>query len=265
MRLIDIMQSNVFEHYRVINASIVSTTMKEALSEVERRARGGDGGYVCFVNAHVSVMTRQDEALEAAVNDSTFAFPDGMPVYLVGKLLKGQNNQKISGPDFMGHMFADEKLRTLKHYFYGAQQGILDQLVVQLKSKYPGCNIVGAVSPPFRALTDEEKIHDLAHMRGAGAQVVWVGLGAPKQEFWMHENTALLPNAMLMGVGAAFDFHADVIGRAPDWAQKYGFEWLHRLLQEPRRLWKRYLVTNTLFIWYTIQNQLLSTEKETFK
>lgn len=247
----------MFKEYPVVDVSIVGTTQQNALDEVICRAEQGAGGYACFVNAHVAVMTRQREDVKVATQESTFSFPDGMPVYLTGKYLYGIDNEKISGPDFLGSIFSSEKGRRLRHYFYGSTQDVLDALLPRLKSQYPGCNIVGAISPPFRELTAEEKVADIKAINDAGAQIVWVGLGAPKQELWMQHNTNQIPGAMLMGVGAAFDFHAGIVTRAPKWVQTRGLEWLHRFMQEPGRLGSRYLETNSLFVLYTLHCQLL--------
>jgi N-acetylglucosaminyldiphosphoundecaprenol N-acetyl-beta-D-mannosaminyltransferase len=248
--------SDTFITYPVIDAQITGTNNSAALETVINQAESSDGGYACFVNAHVTVMTRQDERVRSAVNNATYAFPDGMPVYLIGKYLQGLDIEKISGPDVMAMMFENERGRSLRHFFYGATEEVLEKLVASLEIRYPGCNIVGAVSPPFRQLTKEEHAADLAAIRDADAQIVWVGLGAPKQELWMQANTDQLPDAMLMGVGAAFDFHAGMIERAPEWMQTWGLEWVHRLAQEPKRLWKRYLVTNTLFVYLAVRTQL---------
>jgi N-acetylglucosaminyldiphosphoundecaprenol N-acetyl-beta-D-mannosaminyltransferase len=242
--------------YPVIDAVITGTKIETALSLIIDSAESSEGGYACFVNSHVSVMTRQDKEVKSAVCSATYAFPDGMPVYLVGKYLNRLDIEKISGPNFMAMMFESERGKKLRHYFYGAQDGVLEKLVNSLNLRYPGCNIVGAVSPPFRQLSEKEHAADLKAMRTAGAQIVWVGLGAPKQELWMQANTAQVPNAMLMGVGAAFDFHAGTIERAPEWMQRRGIEWLHRLAQEPSRLWKRYLVTNVLFMYLVTKSEL---------
>ena len=238
--------------YPVIDARIVGTTMADALEMVMSRAETSAGGYACFVNAHVSVMTRQEPKVRSAIASATYAFPDGMPVYLVGKYLHGLDIEKISGPDVMEKIFESERGRKLRHYFYGSTPEVLEKLTSSLQECYPGSNIVGAVSPPFRELSDEEQTAQLNAIRSSGAQLVWVGLGAPKQEYWMKANTSHLPKAVLLGVGAAFDFHAGTIKRAPEWARRLGFEWLHRLLQEPKRLWKRYSLTNSLFILWII-------------
>jgi N-acetylglucosaminyldiphosphoundecaprenol N-acetyl-beta-D-mannosaminyltransferase len=246
----------MFQTYRVIDADIVATTASRALAEIMDRSDALNGGYACFVNAHVSVMSRQRSDVKAAVESSTFAFPDGIPVYFVGKYLQNQDIEKISGPDFMALMFDSERGRKLRHYFYGGKPEVLEALVSTLNNRYPNCNIVGAVSPPFRQLSEAEHEAELAAIRYCNAQIVWVGLGAPKQELWMQANTGSLPLAMLMGVGAAFDFHAGTIERAPEWIQRWGLEWLHRLLQEPGRLWKRYLMTNSLFIYFALKSHL---------
>lgn len=246
----------MFSTYPVVDAQIASTSRAEAVEELTRRAGAGEGGYACFVNAHVSVMTRQRVDIRSAILDATFAFPDGMPVYLTGKYLYGMQNEKISGPDFLERVFSCDKGRRLRHYFYGSTPEVLDKLVTSLQEKYSGCNIVGAFSPPFKALSDEEKQSHINAILDSGAQMVWVGLGAPKQELWMQENAPALPRSILLGVGAAFDFHAGLLDRAPSWAQRWGLEWLHRLIQEPRRLIGRYAETNTLFLWYTAKAQL---------
>ena len=256
MKHTETMQGNSpFETYAVINANIVGTRMSEALGVLVDRVENGIGGYACFVNAHVSVMTRRDRKVESAINSATFAFPDGMPVYLVGRYLRGLPIEKISGPDFMQRIFESERARKLNHYFYGGQEEALAALIKKLNGKYPFCNIVGAESPPFRPLSDQEKSEAINRINSANPHFVWVGLGAPKQELWMKENTNKLSRAMLLGVGAAFDFHAETIVRAPVWAQRCGLEWFHRLIQEPR-LFRRYFETNILFVLFTTWDSL---------
>jgi exopolysaccharide biosynthesis WecB/TagA/CpsF family protein len=242
--------------YPVIDAKIVGTSMPDALDMVMGRAEISAGGYACFVNAHVAVMTRQNNEVKSAIRDATYAFADGMPVYLVGKYLYGLEMEKISGPDFLARMFESERGRQLRHYFYGGAPQVLEKLLASLRERYPGCNIVGSMSPPFRALSEKEQAVAFDAIRESRPQIVWIGLGAPKQEFWMHKNSKQFPRAMLMGVGAAFDFHAGTIKRAPVWVQRSGLEWLHRIFQEPARLWKRYLVTNSLFMFFTLQDFL---------
>lgn len=225
-------------------------TRDAALASIKDSLVRPSGSYACFVNAHVTVEARHNRALREALNSATFAFPDGMPVFLAGRLLSRSDMHKISGPDFFEWVFSSTELRSCRHYFFGSTPETLAKLVNNLQERYQGCNIVGWESPPFRPVTDAELANSIAKMVQTRAEVIWIGLGAPKQEIWMSNNFSKLPNTLLLGVGAAFDFHAGVIKRAPEWAQKIGLEWLYRLIQEPKRLWKRYLITNTLFVYY---------------
>lgn len=236
--------------YRLFDVNVAATTVSRAVRSIVSAAAEKAGGYACFMNAHLAVLSRQNMAVLQALNESTWTFPDGKPVFLVGKYLRTVSLEKISGPDMLAEIFRDQDGRRLRHYFYGGSQNVLDALVRELQTEFEGCNIVGAVSPPFRPLSDDEQSALLHSIRLADPQIVWVGLGAPKQEIWMNTHSNSIPTAFFMGVGAAFDFHAKVIQRAPDWAQRFGLEWVFRLAQEPRRLWKRYLTTNTLFILY---------------
>ena len=154
----------------------------------------------------------------------------------------------------MEHMFRDTQDGRLSHFFYGASQETLDALKDNLLKKYPGIDIRGMYSPPFRALSEEEDRADVNLINGSGADIIWIGLGAPKQEKWMNAHKGEIGGVM-MGVGAGFDFHAGTIKRAPKWIQKIGLEWLFRLFQDPGRLFKRYFVTNGKFIWYLLTNR----------
>ncbi|MBQ6415673.1 MAG: WecB/TagA/CpsF family glycosyltransferase, partial [Butyrivibrio sp.] len=141
------------------------------------------------------------------------------------------------------------------HYFYGSTEETLTRLRENLEKKYPGINIKGMYSPPFRALSPEEDAEVVKRINDSGADIVWIGLGAPKQEKWMKEHEGMI-NAVMMGVGAGFDFHAGTAKRAPLWVQKIGFEWLFRLFTDPKRLFKRYFATNIKFIWYSFLDRL---------
>ena len=238
------------ERVNVIGSKISVVTRQAALASIENCLGSAAGSYACFVNAHVTVEARHDQSLREAVNNATFAFPDGMPVFLTARLNAAKRVEKVSGPDFLQWVFADPQLRKRNHYFFGSTPETLEALVKNLTTAFPGCNIVGWESPPFRPLSETELNDSIARMVQAGAELIWIGLGAPKQEIWMANNFRKLPNTLLLGVGAAFDFHAGVVRRAPVWMQKSGLEWLYRLLQESGRLWKRYLVTNTLFVYH---------------
>lgn len=236
--------------YDVIGCKITQTTLGAAIGAVVDRARSGEGGYVCFANAHSTVTARSNPALLAALDESFMTLPDGKPLYWVGKTRGLKPLEQISGPDFLPAMLADTQEPPLRHYFYGSTPETLDRLIAELRRRFPGTAIVGWESPPFRPLTDEEDELAMRRIAESGANLVWVGLGAPKQELWMVKHAPRLKPALLLGVGAAFDFHASRTKRAPQWVRAVGMEWFHRLLSEPRRLWKRYLKTNSLFILY---------------
>lgn len=245
------------DRFDVIRCKISRVNIERAVSEIRARLRSGNGGYVCFTNAHVSVMAYNNPAYLAVLNQSFMTLADGKPVYWVGRL-KGVNGiQQIPGPDFLPILMGCNVDPPLRHYFYGGQPDVLEKLIAVLKAKFPDAVIAGWESPPYRDLSPHEDSQVVRRIKESKADIVWVGLGAPKQEYWMASHLEQLKPAVLLGVGAAFDFHAGNVRRAPAWARTIGLEWLHRLIQEPRRLWKRYLVTNTLFVIYVLKSLFL--------
>jgi N-acetylglucosaminyldiphosphoundecaprenol N-acetyl-beta-D-mannosaminyltransferase len=223
-----------------------------ALERVRRRPGEGGGGYVCFTNVHATVTGRQDPAFQAVTNESFLSLADGKPVYWLARLLGDRAVGHVPGPDFM--LLALDRLRDQRHFFYGSTPRVLEQLKARMEERFPGLQVCGTLSPPFRPLTAADLAEHHAQIRASGAQYVWIGLGAPKQEMWMAANAQALQPAVLFGVGAAFEFHSGVTRRAPEAMRRLGLEWLFRLAAEPRRLWKRYLVTNTLFVSYAIRD-----------
>lgn len=230
--------------------------MADAIDAAIDQAHNGSGGYVCFTNVHACVMARENQTFLEITNNSFMSLPDGKPVYWVGKLKGCSNLEQIPGPDFFPQLLSRTSSPPLRHYFYGGSQEVLDKLIEKVNINYPGAEIVGSESPPFRKFSDEEIESSLNRIREARPDFVWVGLGAPKQEIWMAKHWQELKPAVLFGVGAAFDFHAGAVQRAPLWAQRLGLEWLHRLSQEPGRLWKRYFYTNSMFLFYLLKDGL---------
>jgi len=222
--------------------------MDSAVDLVLGRAADQGGGYVCFSNVHTIVTARHDRKLRDITNNSFLSLPDGRPLSVVGRLTGVERVSRVAGPDFMLRLIS--KAQKMSHYFYGSTPQVIGGLVANLCARYPELHVVGAYSPPFRILSREEKIDIIQNIRAARPDFIWIGLGAPKQEYWMAEVFEELKPAILLGVGAAFDFHAGTIQRAPNWMRGCSLEWVHRLWQEPRRLWKRYLVTNSLFLYY---------------
>lgn len=229
------------------------SNLQEAVSYVLANLKDLSGQYICFSNVHTTVMAKENPAYRDILNSAALTYPDGAPI---AKLQRKRNNptaKRVAGPDFMDLMFQATADGKIKHYFFGSKEETLEALKQNLLEKYPNLNICGMYSPPFRKLTPEEDKQDIERINYSGADIIWVGLGAPKQEQWMNAHKDKI-NGVMMGVGAGFDFHAGTIQRAPKWVQKIGLEWLYRLSRDPKRLFKRYLVTNTKFLWYLLRD-----------
>lgn len=232
-----------------IKYSIART--EEAVFHVIRHIKELSGKYICFSNVHTSVMGRESSEYRDILNGAAFVFPDGTPIATLQQKAGHIGAERVAGPDFMEKMFRNTMDGSLSHYFYGSTQETIDALSKNLKEKYPGLVIRGMYSPKFGELSEEEDAADIARINAANADIVWIGLGAPKQEKWMNAHKDKI-NGVMMGVGAGFNFHAGNIKRAPLWIQKIGFEWLYRLFQDPGRLFRRYFITNIMFIWYLL-------------
>jgi len=239
-------------HFKVLDCNISRMNMDRAVCAVSDRIGTGQGGYVCFVNVHTVVTSRKDTRLREAINQAFLALPDGRPLSLVAKWRRLQDVERVTGPDFMPY-FLQRSKRT-RHFLLGSTEEILNRLQKRLEERFPDVGFVGTYAPPFGPFDDKENERIFEMIRKARPDIVWIGLGAPKQEYWMAGHWKSIKPAILMGVGAAFDFHAGKISRAPRWIQALSIEWLYRLLQEPKRLWKRYLVTNTRFLFYMLRD-----------
>lgn len=212
---------------------------------------------VSICNVHVVVTANKDPELQFAVNDSDIAAPDGMP--LVWTLRKNgfPSAQRVCGPDVMLSVLSKiNDANNIPVFFYGSTWRTLNLLIKKVSARFPNVKISGSYSPPFRPLTPNEDDSITNIINSSGARIVFVGLGCPKQELWMVHHKGKI-NAVMLGVGAAFDFHAGVVVRAPKLLQSLGLEWCHRLYQEPKRLFQRYLITNTTFLRYAIQRKLM--------
>lgn len=233
----------------VIGAPIDVITWPQTLKRISMWAEAGQSRYVCICNAHSIVTTRRDQQFFRVIQQADMATPDGAPVAWLMRRLGAPQQERINGPDLMWRYCALAAERNESIYLYGGRQNTLNILQRTLLEQFPGLRIAGAYSPPYRTLTAEEDAAVIDTINASGAGTVWVSLGCPKQETWMAAHRGQI-SAVMIGVGAAFDYHAGTIRRAPSWMQRNGLEWLHRLCSEPRRLWKRYLITNTLFIYY---------------
>ncbi len=229
----------------------------ERLSEWSARR---ESRYICICNGHSVVTAILEPDFGRVIHEADMATPDGAPVAWAMRRKGYEGQQRINGPDLMWRYCKEAALRDEAMYFYGGTEKTLNALKEKLNFIFPALKISGMYSPPFRPLTEAEDAEVIERINASGAGVVWVSLGCPKQEFWMAEHRGRI-NAVMVGVGAAFDYHAGTTKRAPLWMQECGLEWFYRLCREPRRLWKRYLVTNSLFIWYWLKERILARER----
>lgn len=232
---------------RVLGAPIDVLTWDLAVDRIAGWAARHESRYVCICNAHSVVTATQDPRFAQAVAEADMATADGAPVAWMLRRLGHRQQEAINGPDLMLRCCERAAATGEPIFLLGGTEQTLALLRERLPARFPGLRIAGAISPPFRPLSDAEDREIVDAINASGAGTVWVGLGCPKQELWMAAHRGRV-HAVMLGVGAAFDFHAGTVPRAPLWMRRRGLEWLHRLLSEPRRLWRRYLVTNTLFI-----------------
>lgn len=230
----------------ILGTDIAVTNMSETIERLEENLDELRGEYICVSNVHTTVMAYEDKEYRKVQHDAAFCLPDGKPLSVYSRKHGFTEAERVTGPDLMGEMFARDN--GMRHYFYGGKPETIETLSKVLREKYPHLQIAGMVSPPFRTLTDEEDFEEIRKMNSTGADIIWVGLGAPKQEKWMYEHRGKV-NAVMIGVGAGFDYHAGTIKRAPLWMQKASLEWLYRLLQDPKRLLGRYFKTNLKYLW----------------
>lgn len=230
---------------RILGVNIAVTNMAQTVQYIENNLEELRGKYICVSNVHTTIMAHDNPAYRNVQNSAAIALPDGKPLSVVSRKRGYTEAERVTGPDLMGELFAREN--GLKHFFYGDKEETLQILQQKLKEKYPDIQIAGMISPPFRSLSrDEEKAY-IQQINDSGADIIWIGLGAPKQENWMYEHQGMFQGVMI-GVGAGFSYHAGLIKRAPEWMQKMSLEWFYRLMQDPVRLFKRYFTTNLKFI-----------------
>lgn len=230
----------------ILGTDIAVTNMSETIDRLEQGIDELRGQYICVSNVHTTVMAYENKDYWQVQHDAVFCLPDGKPLSVYSRKHGFPESERVTGPDLMGEMF--ERNNGMRHYFYGGTPETIETLKIRLREKYPHIQIAGMVSPPFRPLSETEDAAEVEKMNTSGADIIWVGLGAPKQEKWMYAHKGKV-NAVMIGVGAGFDYHAGTIKRAPGWMQKASLEWLYRLLQDPKRLFGRYLKTNLKYLW----------------
>lgn len=207
--------------------------------------------YVTINNVHTVVESVLHNDYLKVINNSFMSFPDGRPLSIVAKLKGEKNITRIFGPTFFEKTLEWGQKDGLKHFFFGSTEATINKMLKKISTNYPKTIIAGYYSPPYKKeFSEDENEKFIKIMNESGADIFWIGLGAPKQEIWMYENYKKLSKGIMIGIGAGFDYLAGNTKHAPQWMKTASLEWFYRLIQEPKRLWKRYLITNTLFVWY---------------
>ncbi len=232
----------------IMGVNIAAINMEWLMKYVDKNINQLHGDYICVSNVHTTVTSYEEADYCAIQNGGLMAIPDGGPLSTIGRKRGYKDMERTTGPSLMGEIFKISAEKGYRHFFYGSKEETLELLEKNLNKNYPGIQISGMYSPPFRDLTDEEDAMVIKMINDSKPDFVWIGLGAPKQERWMATHQGKIDGLML-GVGAGFDYYAGNIERAPKWMQKNNLEWVYRLMQDPKRLFKRYFYTNTKFIW----------------
>jgi len=232
----------------ILGVSLALADYESTMDWMDAIVAGGHRASLSAAAVHLVMVAREDDETRAAVLQ-TMTVPDGQPLVWALRALGHRQASRVYGPDPMAHSCTRSARTGVRMYLYGGRTDeALQQLTTALRQRYPGLQIVGGYSPPFRALTDAEERDVVDDINASGAEVVWVGTGQPKQEKWMAAMRDRLDAPILAGVGAAFDFHAGIVPQAPSWMQRVGLEWAYRLAREPRRLWRRYARYNPRFV-----------------
>jgi N-acetylglucosaminyldiphosphoundecaprenol N-acetyl-beta-D-mannosaminyltransferase len=237
----------------VINLQTALAAMAEAVAQRRK-------GYICVTGVHGVIEAQDDPEFRRILNGAFLCTPDGMPMVWMGRLRGYKNMQRVYGPDLMMDVCAWSQKSGCRHFFYGGAEGVAELLRDKLVVRFPGLQVVGCYTPPFRPLNAEEVADLQKRIRESRPDILWVGLSTPKQEKFMAKFLPKLDVTLMVGVGAAFDFHSGRVKQAPHWMQRSGFEWFYRMCSEPRRLTKRYLRNNPRFAWKVV-GQLLGWKK----
>jgi N-acetylglucosaminyldiphosphoundecaprenol N-acetyl-beta-D-mannosaminyltransferase len=227
------------------------------LTAIQQWRRAGQREYVTLTNPHSVMLCQRDPAMRHATEGAGLTLPDGVGIILAAKLLRYPPCDRVTGPTLLLRLCDWGRQHGYRHYLYGGGQGVAESLASRLRDEFPGLQVVGTQSPPFRTLTEEEDTARVERINVARPDIVWVGLGAPKQEKWMAAHVGRIEAAAMIGVGAAFDFHSGNVRWAPPLVRRLGLEWLFRLACEPRRMWRRYLLDSPRFLLGVLTQRVL--------
>ena len=245
----------MMEQMQVLKINLHILDYLSTVAIIQRWVRSAENRYICIANVHMLMEAYDSSNFRKIVNNADLVTPDGMPLVWMMRL-KGQRNQsRVYGPTLMLHILERAAQEDIPVGFYGGRPEVLTSLIKRMQTRYADLNIAYSFSPPFHTLSPEEDLAMVEQVNASGARILFVGLGCPKQEYWMAEHCGKI-KAVLLGVGAAFDFHSGMKPQAPVWLQAIGLEWLFRLTNEPRRLWRRYLYHNPRFMVLAIADLL---------
>jgi len=236
-------------HANILGVGVEALNMDQALARIKNALAERSKGYVCMAGVHGIMEAQRDSKIEKAYTESMMTLPDGTPTVWVGRWQGHSWMRQITGPDLMLEVFRRKEFATYSHFLYGGKQGIADELAEKLKRRFPYAHIAGTYTPPFRDLSDAEAEDLISRIRRLKPDIIWVGISTPRQEIFMWNYLPRLEATLMFGVGAAFDFHTGRIKDCSQWVKRAGLQWLHRLMQDPRHLWWRYLRNNPAFVW----------------
>jgi N-acetylglucosaminyldiphosphoundecaprenol N-acetyl-beta-D-mannosaminyltransferase len=239
------------ERVNILGVGVSALNMETALRETEQLLDRGEQGYICVTGVHGIMEAQSDEGFRDILNRSFLTTPDGMPTVWLGRMQGFKGMSRVYGPDYMLGVCERSVTRGYRHFLYGGKPGVAEELRTALTRKFPGLQIVGTYTPPFRPLSTEEENNLRSQLEACRADVLWCGLSTPKQERFMAAYCQRMPVKLMVGVGAAFDLLSGNLSEAPDWMKNAGLQWLYRLMKEPGRLWRRYLLNNPRFTWLT--------------
>jgi N-acetylglucosaminyldiphosphoundecaprenol N-acetyl-beta-D-mannosaminyltransferase len=243
----------------VLGTPVEALNLEGALSRVEDTLRISRKGYVCAIGVHGILEARRNAAVAQSFAEAVIIVPDGMPMVWIGRIQGHHGMKHVTGPELMREIFRRKQFAGLTHFLYGGKEGVADELAAKLVEQYPDTCIAGTYTPPFRELTHGEEIDLITTINKCKPDMIWIGISTPRQELLMRRLLPHLDTRLMFGVGAAFDFHTGRLRDCARWVKLLGFQWLHRLLQDPKRLWRRN-VSNAAFIWH-IALQLLRIRK----
>ena len=235
--------------FRVLGVPVDAVQIPDAIGRMEYWIEARDEThYVAVTGMHGVTEARRDPEFRTALESAGMVVPDGMPLVWIGRWHGHDLRRRVYGPELMLEFCGATATRGLRHYFYGGAPGVANDLAQKMAARFPGLVVAGTCAPPFRPLTPDEDADVVARINASRPDILWVGLSTPKQERWMRAHQDLLDVPVMVGVGAAFDIHTGRVRQAPPWMREHGLEWFYRLAQEPRRLWRRYVLLGTVFV-----------------